>query len=822
MKRVQYLLVSVCALATVSCTKEAAFTEEVAPGKPKTDIGAGEVCEGWIRIKVNEDAAPLRAGVFTRGAMESGNEEMDRIAAELGATEIRRVFSDGGRFAERRRRYGLHLWYDVRFDEEVPVSRAADRFADVAQIEHIEPVYVIRSTDADAVYIPGTVIYTPTVAIPHTVMPFDDPQLSQQWHYNNDGGKKGFTAGADINLFEAWKVETGKPNVIVSVHDEGIMLTHEDLAAHIWVNEAEQNGADGEDDDNNGYKDDLHGWNYVHNTANIPPDGHGTHVSGTISAVNNNGIGVCGVAGGTGNGDGVRIMSLQILYGKQFAELAPETYVYAADNGAVISQNSWTLGLTGKLPYSYERAFDYFNENAGWDDTDGDGENDVQTGPMAGGIIIFASGNAGGPTLLPAASDKVIAVASMGPDYQKGSYSSCGPEIDIFAPGGAGATGGSGNVLSSYVDPYSGAVGYSFQWGTSMACPHVSGVAALIVSHFGGQGFTATECKKRLLNGYRPMGGLIPDDQLGDIGVGLVDAAAALMDDPKTVPANVEDAQASGELNKINLTWKVPADGNGAAVATYYVTYGPQGEEPVEQEIRNLCNVGDEVTYTLDGKYHTSYNIAIQTEDRWGNRTTESKELTVTLGGFENVAPKVMEKIGDSSIPTAGEEHALTYTLSKYFTDRNLTDGDVLTFTAESSNEAVVATSVAEGVLTLTPKARGAANITVRATDLAGEWAELKFRISVVNGPAPGQAASTLAIASNPVGNELGFTLSGASGATVKATVYDAAARKVWSGDLVLDDKGAGTIAAAAWSPGVYTLAVVYAENQVTGSFVKK
>ena len=111
-------MVSVCALATVSCTKEAAFTEEVAPGKPKTDIGAGEVCEGWIRIKVNEDAAPLRAGVFTRGAMESGNEEMDRIAAELGATEIRRVFSDGGRFAERRRRYGLHLWYDVRFDEE--------------------------------------------------------------------------------------------------------------------------------------------------------------------------------------------------------------------------------------------------------------------------------------------------------------------------------------------------------------------------------------------------------------------------------------------------------------------------------------------------------------------------------------------------------------------------------------------------------------------------------------------------------------------------------------------------------------------------------
>ena len=368
---------SVCALAAASCTKEASFTEETKP-EAKTEMGAGEVRDGWIRIKIKEDAAPLRAGVFTRGAMESGNEDMDRIAAELGATEVRRVFSDGGRFAERRRRYGLHLWYDVRFDESVPVSRAADRFATIDGVEYIEPVYVIKSTDADAVYVPDNVIYTPSVAVTRTEMPFNDPMLSQQWHYNNEG-ENGFTAGADINLFEAWKVETGKPNVIVSVHDQGIVLDHEDLAAHIWVNEAEMNGAKGVDDDGNGYKDDIHGWNYINNSPDIIPEGHGTHVAGTISAVNNNGIGVCGVAGGTGDEDGVRIMSLQILYqpvaggSSQFSERAPETYVYAADNGAVISQNSWTLGTTGKLPYSYEQAFTYFNENAGMDDTDGDG-----------------------------------------------------------------------------------------------------------------------------------------------------------------------------------------------------------------------------------------------------------------------------------------------------------------------------------------------------------------------------------------------------------------------------------------------------------------
>ena len=817
---------SVCALAAASCTKEASFTEETKP-EAKTEMGAGEVRDGWIRIKIKEDAAPLRAGVFTRGAMESGNEDMDRIAAELGATEVRRVFSDGGRFAERRRRYGLHLWYDVRFDESVPVSRAADRFATIDGVEYIEPVYVIKSTDADAVYVPDNVIYTPSVAVTRTEMPFNDPMLSQQWHYNNEG-ENGFTAGADINLFEAWKVETGKPNVIVSVHDQGIVLDHEDLAAHIWVNEAEMNGAEGVDDDGNGYKDDIHGWNYINNSPDIIPEGHGTHVAGTISAVNNNGIGVCGVAGGTGEEDGVRIMSLQILYqpvaggSSQFSERAPETYAYAADNGAVISQNSWTLGVTGKLPYSYEQAFTYFNENAGMDDTDGDGVNDVQTGPMAGGIIIFAAGNAGGPTLLPAASDKVIAVAASGPNYEKGSYSSCGPEIDILAPGGAGSQGGKGNVLSTYKDSYTGEVGYSHLWGTSMACPHVSGVAALIVSHFGGEGFTAEECKKRLLNGYRPMGGLIPDDQLGDIGVGLLDAAAALMDDPGTAPANVDDAEVSSELNKINLTWTVPADGNGAAVATYWVTYGAEGEEPVEQEIRNLYNVGTEVTYALDGKYNTAYDISIQTEDRWGNRTTEAKELSVTLGTFENVAPTVMEKIGDSNIAAPGEENIRQYTLSDYFTDRNLSDGDVLAYTASSSNEAVVAVSVAEDILTLTPKAKGSANITVTATDLAGASAELKFRVSVTSGPAPGQAVSALPVTENPVGDALGFSLSEASGATVDVTVYDAAARKIYGGSVTLDTNGAGSVDAAAWSPGAYTLAVVHGNQTLNASFVKR
>ena len=180
---------SVCALAAASCTKEASFTEETKP-EAKTEMGGRRSARRVDKDKNQGGCRSAACGVFTRGAMESGNEDMDRIAAELGATEVRRVFSDGGRFAERRRRYGLHLWYDVRFDESVPVSRAADRFATIDGVEYIEPVYVIKSTDADAVYVPDNVIYTPSVAVTRTEMPFNDPMLSQQWHYNNEGGER--------------------------------------------------------------------------------------------------------------------------------------------------------------------------------------------------------------------------------------------------------------------------------------------------------------------------------------------------------------------------------------------------------------------------------------------------------------------------------------------------------------------------------------------------------------------------------------------------------------------------------------------------------
>ena len=283
-------------MAALSCVREPATDSGICPGRePEAVADDGSVVSGWIRIKLQEDAAPLKVGVFTRGEADSGNPELDRAAAALGATEIRRSFSDGGRFAERRRRYGFHLWYDIRFDEDVPVSRAQDGISSLPGVAHVQPIYRIVPLD-NGRGIPGEMVYRPAAigAARPSDEPFDDPGLPQQWHYNNEGSIRRAVEGADIDLFEAWKTTAGDPAVIVAIMDGGVQWDHPDLAANMWVNEAELNGVPGVDDDGNGYVDDIYGWNTMRESGEIAPNSHGTHVAGTVGAVNNNGIGVSG------------------------------------------------------------------------------------------------------------------------------------------------------------------------------------------------------------------------------------------------------------------------------------------------------------------------------------------------------------------------------------------------------------------------------------------------------------------------------------------------------------------------------------------------
>ena len=148
---------------------------------------------------------------------------------------------------------------------------------------------------------------------------------------------------------------------------------------------------------------------------------HGTHVAGTVAAVNNNGIRVCGVAGGTGVGDGVRLMSCQNYdtdaNGQEVGSVTEESFIYAADNGAVIAQCSW--GYNGiETPLSMQRAIQYFIREAGTD------ENGVQTGPMKGGVVCFSAGNSSYSHVgNPGDMEEVVGVTAMGPDYKKAGYS---------------------------------------------------------------------------------------------------------------------------------------------------------------------------------------------------------------------------------------------------------------------------------------------------------------------------------------------------------------------------------------------------------------
>ena len=146
MKRISDFLLA--AAAMWSCTKEPVLSE--APERDVPDVSVPDddnIVSGWVRIKLADDAAPLRVGAFTRGEVESGDPRLDEIAQELGATEIRRVFRDGGRFAERRRRYGLHLWYEVRTDGRMPVAEVVQVFAALPAVAYAGFVYRAELAD---------------------------------------------------------------------------------------------------------------------------------------------------------------------------------------------------------------------------------------------------------------------------------------------------------------------------------------------------------------------------------------------------------------------------------------------------------------------------------------------------------------------------------------------------------------------------------------------------------------------------------------------------------------------------------------------------
>ena len=512
--KLKNLLFVFCLALLAGCQKD--------PDTESTPVRDTDKVEGVIRMKLDRETAEALNVIRTRsGRVLTGNISFDELCERYNVTGMERLFADNG-CAERTRKAGLDLWYIIRF--EGSAEQVAEDFGEIAGVNHVE--IPRRITKVGGMSRKSGTPWRKLMALPKAApsnYPFNDPLFGGQWPLYNDGTiNANAQAGADINVLPAWEKTAGRSDVIVAVVDEGVEYTHPDLAGNMWSGIG-KNFCDRDNDDIT--------WG----------EGHGTHVAGTIAAVSNNGIGISGIAGGTGGGNGAKIMSCEIFHPTDGhydanSNATADAIKYAADNGAVICQNSWGYAA-GALSYDQwssadratKEAIDYFIRYAGMSP---DGE--TQTGPMAGGVVIFAAGNEYSRLAsYPAAYDACISVASISCTYEAAWYTNYGSTVDICAPGGGDEanfvnlisydegynlstiptnlqngdsfvyTYANGETETKTIDYVSSTVGYGYMMGTSMACPHVSGVAALIVSQFGAPGFTNEQLKEKLFSTAR-------------------------------------------------------------------------------------------------------------------------------------------------------------------------------------------------------------------------------------------------------------------------------------------------------------------------------
>ena len=367
-------------------------------------------------------------------------------------------------------------------------------------LELIETSQPVDDAVAQLERMPGVVYAEPDRVIRADFTP-NDPGLPQQWGLDQK-------SDVDIDAKAAWNTTTGDPGLAVAVIDSGVQLNHPDLVGNIWTNPGEIAG-NGIDDDDDGYVDDVHGWDFV-DDDNQPNDqfGHGTHVAGTVAATGNNGIGVAGVAYSS------RIMPLRILddTGQGFVSDAIRAIDYASRHGVRISNNSW--GYSGGISQPLYDA--------------------IKAAGVGGQLVVVSAGNASTDIDLipeyPAAYDlpNIVTVAASNDRDQLAVFSNSGAaSVDIAAPGD--------HVLSTYTGS-----GYAFASGTSMAAPHVAGVAALLLA--AHPGWTVAEVRDRILDTVRPVKRLEGAVASG----GMLNAAAALAPATNRAPRVTITKPASG------------------------------------------------------------------------------------------------------------------------------------------------------------------------------------------------------------------------------------------------------------------------------------
>lgn len=461
----------------------------------------------------------------------------------------------------------------------------------------------------------------------------NDPSYSNLWGLHN-AGQSGGTNDADIDGPEAWDITSDASDVLVGVIDTGVDRAHPDLAANMWTNPLEIAG-NGVDDDNNGFIDDVNGWDFFDND-NDPTDGgsHGTHCAGTIGAVGNNGIGVAGTAW---NASLVGIRFLGPTGGTTSGAI--ESVNYATTLGVDLTSNSWGGGGFSTLLQSA-----------------------IENGGSAGILFVAAAGNEGvnndtNPHYPSSyASATVISVAASDHNDLKASFSNYGQvSVDLAAPG-----------VSTYSTvPNSG---YGYKSGTSMATPHVSGAVALIRSL--APHLTNAELKQLLIDSVD----LVPAFSSNTVSGGRMNLHDAILEvggpSLRLVEFTIDDGAPGngdgfinpGEPVKIDLkianqgteaAENVTAtlirepgtvfSGDGSAISVGSIASGAQSD------------VADAFTITAAAGTATPYQEEISIRLEWGTspRLTRDFTKTLTISTSSQVSGRVTAITGGAAISGA-------------------------------------------------------------------------------------------------------------------------------------------------------------------------
>lgn len=783
MKRHLYIILA--AALAVACMKQPREQQET----PKPQQPVSPIAEGKMIVVFDDDIISLIESGETDLATKAPG--LGNFLDNLGVTSMERVFPYAGEFEERTRREGLHRFYKITYKADVPVTKAMGEMAPVPGILHMEPVHRIEKRS------------------------FNDPMFSKQWHYVNSR-----YPSADIHVQEVWDNYTvGSENVIVCVVDEPVDPSHPDLQANLWK----------DSQGHTGYNFARNSWDLSIRTAGGDGDiGHGTHVAGTVAAVNNNGVGVCGLAGGdySGGRPGVRLQSAAIFSGTDFAD-DDATYaaiVWGADHGAVISQNSWgyyaDANGDGRVSSSelanfksqsiYDQEFatikaaiDYFIKYAGCDNA---GEQ-LPDSPMKGGLVIVAAGNENIDYDIICGYEPVIAVGAYGPSGTRASYSNYGSWVDIGAPGGEGTSETNciwSTLPKTVADGYGGTISTGWyggvDWaGTSMACPHVSGVAALLVSYFGGPGFTAEKCKEFLIGGAtanyfassKPIGKKL--DALGAFEYGL----------------NHGGEHTETDIISISVNPSIPSEIHAHETVTANVTATSSKGYTVTIELQNCptgASLSDGVLRIEGPSSATGYHeFTIKASDQAGTSVTKKVSYTI----LQNHAPTASGNISDNLFPSLSQK---VVSLSGKFRDP---DGETPVLSVSSSNPEVLLASISGNNLYLTPVSYGDAIITVTATDLLGLSTTISFKNVVYDATKPAQTY--------PKQVQDGVTVRVTSEDTrrTRIQISTTSGALVYDNELFLDVYTPVYVDMSLCAPGIYTVAVTYSDKTSTSRVVK-